>query len=46
LQALICCPEQTIIDRSKYPGKGCMKKKEREEEERGENNTASDNSRE
>jgi hypothetical protein len=40
LQALICCPEQTITDRSTYPGKGCIKKEEREEEEREENNTA------
>jgi hypothetical protein len=34
-----------ITDRSTHPGKGCLKK-EREEGEREENNTASDNSRE
>jgi hypothetical protein len=39
LQALICCPEQTITNKSTYPGKGCIKKREK-------NNTSSDNSRE
>jgi hypothetical protein len=29
-QALICCAEQTITDRSTYPGKGCIKKEKRE----------------
>jgi hypothetical protein len=32
LQALICCPEQTITDRSTHPGKRGIKKREEEEE--------------
>jgi hypothetical protein len=32
LQALICYLEQTITDRSTYPGKGCLKKEKKKKE--------------
>jgi hypothetical protein len=34
LQALICCPEQTISDRSTYPGKEGVKKREKRKRNR------------